>query len=116
MDLDNKQQFITLLKVAKQQLNQSLQIRDCQYSGFYQVSEDDCLFCEKSMECTWVNKMDDFERFDISALKQQLLIASDFVRAKLTPYHLSRKQCDCGHCLWLKQSQTLLTDTAAATN
>ena len=41
-------------------------------------------------------------------LKQQLLVAVDFIDSSLSPHHLSRRQCECENCTWLKKVQKAL--------
>jgi hypothetical protein len=48
------------------------------------------------------------EKKSIAELKQQLLIAVDFIDSSLSPHHLSRRQCQCDNCVWLRKVQAAL--------
>ncbi|MCH1928511.1 hypothetical protein L6232_27325, partial [Shewanella sp. C31] len=75
---------------------------------FYNKNDEQWLTCHQGMECIWINHNDEFvavEKKSVAELKQQLLIAVDFIDSSLTPHHLSRRQCQCENCLWLRKVQ-----------
>ena len=45
-------------------------------------------------------------------LKQQLLIAVDYIDSNLSPHHMSRRKCQCENCRWLRQVQMTLDGKA----
>lgn len=74
-------------------------------------SDEQCLTCHQGMECIWMNQNDELvavEKKSIAELKQQLLIAVDFIDSSLSPHHLSRRQCQCDNCVWLRKVQEAL--------
>ncbi|MGL4473707.1 MAG: hypothetical protein ACRCT7_04500 [Shewanella sp.] len=114
MAADHKAQLIPLFEFARQRIIQSMELRQCPHAGFYNPVDDACTFCHQGMECVWMNhndKLVSLEQKSVSELRQQLLIAVDYIDSNLTPYHLSRRQCQCENCLWLKKVQAVLAET-----
>ncbi|MDF0533056.1 hypothetical protein KDN34_02455 [Shewanella yunxiaonensis] len=107
----DKRELIALFEYARPRIIQSMELRHCPHSGFYNPVDDECTFCHQGMECVWMNRNDNLvalEEKSIEELKQQLLMAVDFVDANLTPHHLSRRKCDCDNCAWLRKVEETL--------
>ncbi|MDB2387293.1 hypothetical protein N9W21_08125 [Shewanella sp.] len=111
----NKAQLIELLKYPRQRILQSMELDRCPHAGFFNHSDMACINCHQGMECTWMNANDETIAVDQkteAALKQQLLVAVDFIDSSLSPHHLSRHYCECDNCSWLKSVQKALHVTA----
>ena len=107
----DKAQLIALYEFARKRIIQSMDLRLCPHAGFYNRNDDQCTLCEQNLECVWMNGNDNLVSLkdkSIEQLKQQLLIAVDFIDANLTPYHLSRRHCECENCTWLREVQNAL--------
>ncbi|MEI6859729.1 MAG: hypothetical protein V5788_08120 [Shewanella sp.] len=107
----DKAQLIELLEFPRKRILQSMELNSCPHAGFFNSSDEQCLNCYQGMECIWMNHNDEciaVEEKSVKDLKQQLLIAVDFIDSSLTPYHLSRRKCLCDNCFWLKKTQKLL--------
>ncbi|MCH1920031.1 hypothetical protein L9G15_11365 [Shewanella sp. A3A] len=107
----DKHELITLFEYARPRIIKSMELRHCPHSGFYNAVDERCTFCHQGMECLWMNRNDDLvalEQKSVAELRQQLLMAVEFVDASLTPHHLSRRQCQCDNCQWLKQVEKAL--------
>ncbi|QSX40401.1 hypothetical protein [Shewanella cyperi] len=101
-----KEQLIELYNFARKRVILSMELRHCPHAGFYNPTDERCLYCHQDMECLWMNRNDELvalEQKSIAELKQQLLVALDFVESSLTPHHLSRRQCQCENCVWQRQ-------------
>lgn len=110
VDLE-KQQLIELLNYPRMRIVQSMELKQCPHAGFFNDSDEKCLNCHQGMECVWTNHNDELvavEEKPVSELKQQLLIAVDFIDSSLTPHHLSRLNCECENCVWLRKAQKVL--------
>lgn len=106
-----KSQLLELYQFARQRIIKSIDLRDCPHAGFYNRVDDTCTFCDQELECQWMNHNDELvsiEKKSVEQLKQQLLIAVDYVDSNLTPYHLSRRNCECENCVWLRKAQQVL--------
>ncbi|BDM63228.1 hypothetical protein NFHSH190041_06800 [Shewanella sp. NFH-SH190041] len=113
MTAPDKAQLIELYEFARKRVVQSMELRHCPHAGFYNPTDEQCLFCHQGMECVWMNHNDELVSLadkSVEELKQQLLIAVDFIDSSLTPYHLSRRQCQCENCVWLRKVQAVLGD------
>lgn len=113
MNIHIKSQLIELYEFARSRIIKSMDLRQCPHAGFYNSRDDECNFCNQGLECQWMNHNDELvslEEKSIAQLKQQLLIAVDFIDSNLTPYHLSRRHCECENCLWLRKAQQVLDD------
>lgn len=107
----DRSQLIELYEFARKRIIKSMELRHCPHAGFYNPTDEQCLFCHQDMECLWMNRNDelvDLEQKSVEELRQQLLAAEEFIRASLTPYHLSRRKCQCENCLWLRKAQDVL--------
>ena len=107
----DKARLIELLAFPRKRILQSMEMRSCPHAGFYNAKDEQCLNCHQEMECVWMNHNDELvavEEKSVTEIKQQLLIADDFVDSSLTPYHLSRRDCECDNCTWLKKTQKFL--------
>ncbi|MCH1930914.1 hypothetical protein L9G16_12020 [Shewanella sp. A25] len=108
----NKALLIELLEFPRKRILQSMEVRHCPHAVFYNKNDEQCLTCHQGMECIWINHNDELvavEKKSVAELKQQLLIAVDFIDSSLTPHHLSRRQCQCENCLWLRKVQRALS-------
>ncbi|MDR8525216.1 hypothetical protein [Shewanella fidelis] len=107
----DKSQLIELLEYPRRRILQSMELRYCPHAGFYNPTDMKCINCHQGMECTWMNHNDEtiaVERKTVEDLKQQLLVAVDFIDSSLTPHHLSRRNCECENCIWLRKVQQAL--------
>lgn len=107
----NKALLIELLDYPRKRIVQSMELRFCPHAGFFNVSDEQCLTCHQGMECVWMNHNDELvavEEKSMKDIKQQLLIAMDFIDSSLTPHHLSRRNCECENCVWLRRAQKVL--------
>ncbi|MBE7215020.1 hypothetical protein MK852_07555 [Shewanella benthica] len=107
----DKAQLIELLEFPRKRILQSMELNSCPHAGFFNTSDEQCLNCHQGMECTWMNHNDELvavEEKSVKEIKQQLLIAVDFIDSNLTPHHLSRRNCECDNCSWLRKTQKLL--------
>ncbi|MBT1444214.1 hypothetical protein KJI95_06700 [Shewanella sp. JM162201] len=111
MTAQNREKLIELFEFARKRIIQSMELRHCPHAGFYNSVDERCLYCHQGMECIWMNHNDELvalEQKSDEDLKQQLLIAVDFVDSNLSPYHLTRRKCQCENCQWLKQVNEVL--------
>jgi len=107
----DKALLIELLEYPRKRIVQSMELKFCPHAGFFNNSDEQCLFCHQGMECTWMNHNDELvavEKKSVQEIKQQLLIAVDFIDSSLTPHHLSRRNCECENCVWLRKAQKIL--------
>jgi len=107
----DKALLIELLDYPRKRIVQSMELKACPHAGFFNTSDEQCLNCHQGMECIWMNHNDELvavEQKSIKELKQQLLIAVDFIDSSLTPHHLSRRNCECENCVWLRKAQRVL--------
>lgn len=106
-----KSDLIQLFKFPRQRILQTMEVTHCPHAVFYNRSDEQCITCHQGEECLWINHNDEMvamEKKSMEDLKQQLLVAVDFVDSLLTPQHLSRRNCQCDNCTWLKEvNQTL---------
>lgn len=112
MSKEYKTQLIELFTFARSRIIQSMALRDCPHSGFFHSVDSQCINCHQGMECVWMNHNDELvslEAKSVAELEQQLLVAVDFVDAQLSPHHLSRRQCQCENCQWLRKVNQVLT-------
>jgi hypothetical protein len=103
--------LIPLFDFPRRRILQSMEVYHCPHAVFYNLRDERCITCHQGEECLWMNHNDKLvalEAKPIADLKQQLLIAVDFVDATLTPHHLSRTDCTCDNCTWLRQVQHTL--------
>ncbi len=115
MSVPDKQELIELFEYARPRVIQSMELRHCPHAGFYNPVDERCNFCHQGMECIWMNQNDelvDLEQKSLEELRQQLLIAVDFVDSSLSPHHLSRRKCQCDNCNWLRKVQETLARLA----
>ncbi len=111
MPAKNKALLIELLEFPRKRILKSMEVRHCPHAVFYNQSDEQCLTCHQGMECIWINHNDELvavEQKSVAELRQQLLIAVDFIDSSLTPHHLSRRHCQCENCLWLRRVQEVL--------
>jgi hypothetical protein len=90
MTAQNKEKLIELFDFARRRIIQSMELRHCPHAGFYNSVDERCIHCHQGMECVWMNHNDELvtlEEKTEEQLKQQLLIAVDFVDSNLSPYH-----------------------------
>ncbi len=107
----DKALLIELLEYPRKRIVESMDLRFCPHAGFYSSYDIQCIQCYQGMECVWMNGNDELiavERKTAEELKQQLLIAVDFIDSNLTPHHLSRRNCTCDNCVWLRKVQQIL--------
>ncbi|ACA88410.1 hypothetical protein [Shewanella woodyi] len=107
----DKALLIELLDYPRKRIVQSMELKFCPHAGFFNTSDEQCLNCHQGMECVWMNHNDELvavEEKSVAELKQQLLIAVDFIDSSLTPHHLSRRNCGCENCVWLRKTQKVL--------
>lgn len=107
----NKALLIELLDYPRKRIAQSMELRFCPHAGFFNSRDEQCLTCHQEMECVWMNHNDELvavEEKSVQEIKQQLLIAVDFIDSSLTPHHLSRRNCECENCVWLRRTQKVL--------
>jgi hypothetical protein len=107
----DKSLLIGLLDYPRKRILQSMELKSCPHAGFINCNDEQCLHCHQEMECAWMNHNDEFvavEEKSVQYIKQQLLIAVDFIDSSLTPYHLSRRSCECENCVWLRRAQKVL--------
>ncbi|MCC4831612.1 hypothetical protein BCU84_05610 [Shewanella sp. 10N.286.51.B7] len=107
----NKADLIPLFRFPRQRILQSMEVTHCPHAVFYNASDEQCTTCHQGEECIWMNHNDELvaiEKKSVEELKQQLLIAVDFVDSNLSPHHLSRRNCQCDNCKWLKKVQFVL--------
>ena len=112
MPAPDKALLIELLEFPRKRILQSMEVTHCPHAVFFNDSDEQCLTCHQGMECIWMNQNDGLvavEQKSISELKQQLLIAVDFIDSSLSPHHLSRRQCQCDNCAWLRRVQEALS-------
>ncbi|PIW60042.1 MULTISPECIES: hypothetical protein [Shewanella] len=111
MPAQYKALLIELLEYPRKRILQSMEVTHCPHAVFFNDSDEQCLTCHQGMECIWMNQNDELvavEKKSIAELKQQLLIAVDFIDSSLSPHHLSRRQCQCDNCVWLRKVQAAL--------
>ncbi|GGI67092.1 hypothetical protein GCM10007978_00790 [Shewanella hanedai] len=107
----DKALLIELLDYPRKRIVQSMELKFCPHAGFFNSNDDQCLSCHQEMECVWMNHNDELvavEEKPIQEIKQQLLIAVDFIDSSLSPHHLSRRNCECENCVWLRKAQQVL--------
>lgn len=107
----DKALLIELLEYPRKRIVQSMELKFCPHAGFFNNSDEQCQYCHQGMECIWMNHNDELvavEEKSVQEIKQQLLIAVDFIDSSLTPHHLSRRNCECENCLWLRKAQKVL--------
>ena len=107
----DKARLIELLEYPRQRILQSMELNQCPHAGFFNHTDMQCINCHQGMECTWMNHNDETVAVDqktAEELKQQLLVAVDFIDSSLSPHHLSRRHCECENCVWLKNVQKAL--------
>jgi len=107
----NKSELIQLLKFPRQRILQSMEVTHCPHAVFFNRNDEQCMTCHQGEECLWINHNDEMvalELKSIDQLKQQLLIAVDFIDSNLSPHHMSRRMCQCDNCCWLRQVQMTL--------
>ncbi|WP_076414302.1 hypothetical protein [Shewanella sp. UCD-KL12] len=107
----DKALLIELLEYPRKRIVESMELKFCPHAGFFNTSDEQCLNCHQGMECIWMNHNDELvavEEKSVKDLKQQLLIAVDFIDSNLTPHHLSRRNCECDNCVWLRKTQKVL--------
>lgn len=107
----DKALLIELLEYPRKRIVQSMELKFCPHAGFFNSTDPQCIHCHQGMECIWMNHNDELvavERKSIQELRQQLLIAVDFIDSSLTPHHLSRRNCECENCVWLRRVQKVL--------
>lgn len=112
MPVPDKALLIELLEFPRKRILQSMEVTHCPHAVFFNDSDEQCLTCHQGMECIWMNQNDELvavEQKSITELKQQLLIAVDFIDSSLSPHHLSRRQCQCDNCAWLRRVQAALS-------
>lgn len=111
MPIQEKARLIELLAYPRKRILQSMEVAHCPHAVFFNPCDEQCIHCHQGMECQWMNRNDELvavEQKSVKELKQQLLIAVDFVDSSLSPHHLSRRQCQCDNCVWLRNVQTTL--------
>lgn len=114
MSAPDKAQLIALFTFARSRIIKSMELRHCPHSGFYNSVDEQCIHCHQGMECVWMNHNDELvslEQKSVDELRQQLLIAVDFVDSSLSPHHLSRRQCQCENCQWLRDVNKVLASS-----
>ncbi|GGI78384.1 hypothetical protein [Shewanella gelidii] len=107
----DKALLIELFEYPRKRIIQSMELRQCPHAGFFNKADEECIYCHQGMECVWMNHNDelvDLQEKSVDDLKQQLLIAVDYIDSNLSPHHLSRRQCQCENCVWLKKVQATL--------
>ncbi|MCL1141199.1 hypothetical protein [Shewanella gaetbuli] len=107
----SKTDLIQLFEFPRKRILQSMEVTHCPHAVFYNHSDEQCITCHQGEECLWMNHNDELvsmEDKSIDDLKQQLLVAVDFVDSSLTPHHLSRRNCQCDNCVWLRKVQQTL--------
>lgn len=107
----NKALLIELLDYPRKRIAQSMELKSCPHAGFFNSSDEQCQNCYQGMECVWMNGNDELvavEEKSVQEIKQQLLIAVDYIDSSLTPHHLSRRNCECENCVWLRRAQKVL--------
>lgn len=112
MPAPDKALLIELLAFPRKRILQSMEVTHCPHAVFFNDSDEQCLTCHQGMECIWMNQNDELvavEQKSVAELKQQLLIAVDFIDSSLSPHHLSRRQCQCDNCVWLRRVQEALS-------
>jgi hypothetical protein len=103
--------LLPLFDFPRRRILQSMDVYHCPHAVFYNQRDERCITCHQGEECLWMNRNDaliSLERKPINELKQQLLIAVDYIDANLTPHHLSRRDCDCDNCNWRNRVQQAL--------
>ncbi|MCE9679275.1 hypothetical protein LZP69_08815 [Shewanella sp. AS1] len=111
MEEAEKALLISLLEYPRKRIVESMDLKFCPHAGFYNTTDMQCIHCHQGMECVWMNRNDELvavERKSVKELKQQLLIAVDFIDSTLTPHHLSRRNCECDNCVWLRKVQQVI--------
>ncbi|MCW3171357.1 hypothetical protein [Shewanella subflava] len=107
----NKADLIQLFDFPRSRILKSMEVTHCPHAVFFNASDEQCITCHQGEECVWINHNDEMvamEEKSIEDLKQQILVAVDFVDSSLSPHHLSRRNCQCENCVWLRQVQLTL--------
>ncbi|WP_025820809.1 hypothetical protein [Shewanella marina] len=107
----DKALLIELMDFPRQKILQGMELAYCPHAGFFNPVDEQCIYCHQGMECVWMNHNDKLvalEQKDYQALKQQLLIALDYIDSSLTPHHLSRRNCECDNCVWMRKVSKVL--------
>ncbi|WP_394130272.1 hypothetical protein [Shewanella maritima] len=106
-----KEELIQLFDFPRKRILQSMEVTHCPHAVFFNAADEQCINCHQGEECIWMNHNDELvalEKKSVDELKQQLLIAVDFVDSNLSPHHLSRRNCDCDNCAWLRKVNATL--------
>ncbi|GGB46501.1 hypothetical protein K8B83_05265 [Shewanella inventionis] len=113
----DKAELIQLFTFPRARILQSMEVTHCPHAVFFNHSDEECITCHQGEECLWINHNDEMvalEMKSVDELKQQLLIAVDFIDSNLSPHHMSRRKCQCENCRWLRQVQLTLDGKAKA--
>ena len=55
----DKALLIELFEFPRKRVVQSMELRHCPHAGFFNPTDEQCIYCHQGMECVWMNHNDE---------------------------------------------------------
>jgi hypothetical protein len=104
------------LLLPRRLMQDALERDRCPHSGYFQKGAQDCVYCEVGPECEWLLGYDEHAALEskrFAEVVEALEVSYSYIHARTLSQGHRERTCDCDACLWLRETQRLLSEVQA---
>ena len=109
--------LLQLLEFPRKLVHGELELEDCLHSGFYDMSDRQCIDCPQGPECHWLCRNDEhasLQNHSTNELIRALDFALCYVHADIIKWDHKPETCDCIVCNWHREARTAYDEVTSS--